>query len=303
MANKTRKIITLPDDVLVRILSLVPTEQAFLTSLLSKRWKFLWTSIPVLDFDYGRFSETFDDIALDDDDQKRRFLDFVQHVLFLHELEPLENLRLAFEISKFDDYISKVSMGFTSSSIFFFRVKCPESNLKCLVLQSCHGNDSLAFEHAFIHIPTLFQLKYQGVFTSSHLSISSSKNLIEVEVDISCSLTLHNQHQLTCKLLKDLQNVKSLALFSHNLEVLNMNGGIRLPTPFNNLKHLIVKLAKVDKELLGFVCLPRSSPYLETLALSIDFNYLVPKNEMLSAVYIMWTKKQSSKYIYFLLSV
>ncbi|KAI3847139.1 hypothetical protein MKW92_009463 [Papaver armeniacum] len=372
------QISTLPDDVLVRILLFVPTEEAVVTSILSKRWKFLWTLIPVLDFDFIRFSVKF--LTLDDDDIKRRFLDFVERVFSLHELETLRKLRLAFEITEFADYSSKAFLllkfamrsncltldlnfsysnpmsifenidmytlpvcffphrsvsklkltcckfmpslyrGFTSVNVVkltfvelqkdsvydlvskcprleelhlvrceisssFFELNAPESNLKCLVLQSCYGNDSLGFEHACIHIPTLLQLKYEGVFTSGHLSISSSKNLIEAEVDISCSLTLHNEHQLTCKLLKGLQNVKSLALFSHNLEVLNMNGGIRLPTPFNNLKHLTVKLAKVDKELLGFVCLLRSSPYLESLCLSIDFNCLLSENEMLSAVY------------------
>ncbi|KAI3860547.1 hypothetical protein MKX03_025479, partial [Papaver bracteatum] len=118
MAKKTCKTIvrrdgadqisTLPDDMLVRILSLIPTEEAVTTSLLSKRWKSFWTLIPVLDFDYVRFSEKFNVPSLID--QKRRFLEFVEHVLFRHELEPLEKLRLAFDITEFDEYISKASM-------------------------------------------------------------------------------------------------------------------------------------------------------------------------------------------------
>ncbi|KAI3851466.1 hypothetical protein MKX03_019210 [Papaver bracteatum] len=388
MANKNRKIetahgvdhiSTLPDDVLIRILSLVPTEQAVLTSLLSKRWKFLWTSMPELDFDYDRFWQKFDALNLDDDDDddiKRRFLDFVQHVFSLHELEPLQNLRLAFDIDVFDDYMFEASMlvrfamrsncltidlelsdsslyaedseytlppcffphrsvsqlkltgckfipslyrSFTSVNVVklthvelqkdsvydlvskcsrleelhlirckipssFFELNAPESDLKCLVLQSCLGNGGFGFEHASIHIPTLLQLKYKGSFKSGYLSIYNSENLIEAEVDISCSL--HNEHQLLCKLLKDLKNVKSLTLFSHNLEVLNINGGISLRTPLNNLKHLAVKLRKVNKEALGLVFLLRSSPYLENLSLSIDFDtFMLPDNEMLSQVY------------------
>ncbi|KAI3959496.1 hypothetical protein MKW98_019086 [Papaver atlanticum] len=335
------QISTLPDDVLVRILYLVPTEQAVLTSLLSKRWKFLWTSIPILDFDYARFSELFDDLTLDDDDdKKRRFLDFVEHVFFLHEHEPLQNLRLAFEIIRIamrsnclaidlelsdpmfypeDNVFSHTDQGFTSVNVVklrcvklqkesvydlvskcprleelhlircqipssFFELNAPESNLKCLVLQYCVGNEGLLFEHASIHIPTLLQFKYKGSFQSGYLSIYNSENVIEAELGIF--RILHNEHQLLCKLLKGLQNVKSLTLFSHNLEVLNINGGISLPTPFNNLKHLAVRLGEVDKELLGLVCLLRSSPCLETLSVSVDFpTYTVPKNELLSAVY------------------
>ncbi|KAF3605596.1 hypothetical protein DY000_02048556 [Brassica cretica] len=40
----------LPYELLVRILSLVPTKAAVSTGILSKRWKFLWMSLPKLDF-------------------------------------------------------------------------------------------------------------------------------------------------------------------------------------------------------------------------------------------------------------
>ncbi|XP_057426362.1 F-box/FBD/LRR-repeat protein At4g26340-like [Lotus japonicus] len=45
------RISTLTDDLLCRILSFLPTEQAVATSILSKRWKPIWISVPVLDFD------------------------------------------------------------------------------------------------------------------------------------------------------------------------------------------------------------------------------------------------------------
>ncbi|MCL7023829.1 hypothetical protein MKW94_007901 [Papaver nudicaule] len=372
------QISTLPDDVLVRILSLIPTEQAVYTSFLSKRWKSLWTLLPVLDFDYVRFSEKHN--ALSPDERKRRFLDFVEHVFFLHKPEPLQNLRLAFDIAEFEDYISKASLlvksamrsncltidldftsqterefilqlldydawytlprcffpdqsvsqlnltscKFTSSfyesftsvktvkfsrvqlqrdSVYhlvskcpcledlhliyckfpssFFELISPESNLKCLVLQDCSGNEGLFFEHAYIHIPTLLQLKFVGYFTTGYLSIYNSENLMEAEIDILYCPP--NKHKLLCKLLKDLQNVKSLTLSSNTLEALNTNGGINLPTPFNNLKHLIV-LGQADREKLGLMCLLRNSPYLETL--SIDFHRIFEtEDKILSALY------------------
>ncbi|MCL7032927.1 hypothetical protein MKW94_022988 [Papaver nudicaule] len=103
------QINTLPDDVLLRILSLVPTEQAVTTSFLSKRWKSLWTLLPALDFDYVRFCEKFN--ALSPYDRRRRFLDFVQHVFFLHEHQPLHNLRLAFDINEFNNnYVSEATL-------------------------------------------------------------------------------------------------------------------------------------------------------------------------------------------------
>ncbi|KAJ1382089.1 Leucine-rich repeat domain superfamily [Sesbania bispinosa] len=45
------RISTLPDEVLCHILSFLPTEEAIATSLLSRRWRSLWYSVPTLNFD------------------------------------------------------------------------------------------------------------------------------------------------------------------------------------------------------------------------------------------------------------
>ncbi|KAK2984819.1 hypothetical protein RJ640_004644 [Escallonia rubra] len=45
------RISQLPDAILSRILSFMPTKYAAQTSVLSTRWKYLWFSVPVLDFE------------------------------------------------------------------------------------------------------------------------------------------------------------------------------------------------------------------------------------------------------------
>ncbi|KAJ1404692.1 Leucine-rich repeat domain superfamily [Sesbania bispinosa] len=45
------RISKFPDDVLCHILSFLPTEQAIATSVLSKWWRSLWSSVPTLNFD------------------------------------------------------------------------------------------------------------------------------------------------------------------------------------------------------------------------------------------------------------
>ncbi|KAF3324961.1 hypothetical protein FCM35_KLT11118 [Carex littledalei] len=48
-------ISALPDSVLEHILSSLPTKKAVGTSALSKRWKNVWASVPVLEFDFADF--------------------------------------------------------------------------------------------------------------------------------------------------------------------------------------------------------------------------------------------------------
>ncbi|XP_057440869.1 putative FBD-associated F-box protein At5g56440 [Lotus japonicus] len=57
------RISTLPDDILCHILSFLPTQDTVVTSLVSKRWKPLWRSVPSLYFDdqshLQNFSKTY----------------------------------------------------------------------------------------------------------------------------------------------------------------------------------------------------------------------------------------------------
>jgi len=46
------RINTLPDDILIHILSSLPTKQAFVTSILSKRWKHLWCYVPNVELEF-----------------------------------------------------------------------------------------------------------------------------------------------------------------------------------------------------------------------------------------------------------
>ncbi|XP_061363428.1 putative FBD-associated F-box protein At5g22720 [Gastrolobium bilobum] len=59
----------LPDEIILHILSFLEAKTAVQMSVLSKRWRYLWTSLPVLDF----LGSSFDDPVI--------FRCFVQHVL------------------------------------------------------------------------------------------------------------------------------------------------------------------------------------------------------------------------------
>ncbi|KAH1083990.1 hypothetical protein J1N35_023751 [Gossypium stocksii] len=86
------KISALPDDILLTILSLLTLKQAVATSILSRRWRYLWTSLQTLNFRYEEILHRNDD---DTDNEwgckiyganyKERFMQVVNQVLRSHK--------------------------------------------------------------------------------------------------------------------------------------------------------------------------------------------------------------------------
>ncbi|OVA07777.1 F-box domain [Macleaya cordata] len=80
------KISELPDALLHHILSFLPTKSAVRTSILSKRWKYLWTSIPVLDFRKWRSGSSY--VRKDERRllETKKFSNFVDRMLSLPDI-------------------------------------------------------------------------------------------------------------------------------------------------------------------------------------------------------------------------
>ncbi|KAF8047510.1 hypothetical protein N665_2990s0003 [Sinapis alba] len=91
------KISQLPDDLLIKVLSLVPTKDVVAMRVLSKRWMSLWTLVPRLIF--GDYPEEDDDREEDDakdneNDNCRNLSQFVYGTLLLHRAPVLERFHL-----------------------------------------------------------------------------------------------------------------------------------------------------------------------------------------------------------------
>ncbi|KAJ0102806.1 hypothetical protein Patl1_05021 [Pistacia atlantica] len=86
------KICKLPDSILHKILSLLPIEDVLRTSLLSKRWRYLWTSISDLDFfENSLFCRPF----LAD----TNFVNSVERLLLLHDSSNIQKFHLKLDLS------------------------------------------------------------------------------------------------------------------------------------------------------------------------------------------------------------
>ncbi|CDY17463.1 BnaC09g20740D [Brassica napus] len=78
------KVSRLPDELLVKVLTFLPTKEAVSTSILSKRWEHLWMWLPKLEYDDQHYSES----------ERKRLRCFIVRSLPLHKAHVIESLRL-----------------------------------------------------------------------------------------------------------------------------------------------------------------------------------------------------------------
>ncbi|KAK6145128.1 hypothetical protein DH2020_021948 [Rehmannia glutinosa] len=82
----------LPDAVLCHILYFLPTKLFVATNILAKRWRFLWSHVPNLDFDgenHGRGTS---------------FSNIINRIMFLHKVQNLTTFRLYYKDNNISDY-------------------------------------------------------------------------------------------------------------------------------------------------------------------------------------------------------
>ncbi|GLT67352.1 hypothetical protein SLA2020_396670 [Shorea laevis] len=86
------RISDLPDGVLCHFLSFLPTKVAVLTSILSTRWRYLYTLVSNPDFEMGFWDGNDEEI---DAEKSKQFMNFIDRVLFFRNRPSIVNFRLA----------------------------------------------------------------------------------------------------------------------------------------------------------------------------------------------------------------
>lgn len=93
-------ISALADDILVTILSRLTLKEAVVTSILSRRWRYLWSHVGGLDFDGN---DTLDRIAGDPklrSCERPKYINWVNRVLRQHRGPTLDGVRICFDLDK-----------------------------------------------------------------------------------------------------------------------------------------------------------------------------------------------------------
>ncbi|XP_019087811.1 PREDICTED: putative FBD-associated F-box protein At5g56700 [Camelina sativa] len=167
------KISDLSDELLVKILSFLPTEEAVSTSLLSKQWKYLWMWSPKLEFSFTTPSKS------------ACLRDFIAKNLPLHKAPIIESLVLcsfpgAIQPEDLDSWVgTAVSRCLRELSIdLYYTEMQPFVSLPCC-LYSCNslvtlkldGQDILVDVPPTVCLPSLKNLELLGVLYSNNDSL------------------------------------------------------------------------------------------------------------------------------------
>ncbi|GMY36933.1 F-box/FBD/LRR-repeat protein At5g56420-like isoform X1 [Fagus crenata] len=125
MDRNSKCLCDLPNEILQYIISLLPTEDAVRTSILCKRWEYLWKSIPNLDFRQGVPAK------------RKLFMNFVERVLLLRDSSNIKEFTLCCDVlcdaSRVNAWISAaVWHNVQELAIHFGNIKEPYSLPHCL---------------------------------------------------------------------------------------------------------------------------------------------------------------------------
>ncbi|XP_057427710.1 F-box/FBD/LRR-repeat protein At4g26340-like [Lotus japonicus] len=192
MASKKRatkvddRISKLPDEVLCRILSFLPTEDAVATIVLSKRWRPLWPSVSTLDLVDDRYNHG----------KKSKSYSFFNKFVYAAILsrgwnQPIKNFKLVYDCHDGPDSDLKVWLNAAiQRQVENLEIELTDSQMPCSILRCT----------------TLVILKLDSVtfdaFTSVYLPSLKTLHLFEVDlVKAQCLIDL----LYGCPILEDLK--------------------------------------------------------------------------------------------------
>ncbi|KAL2476448.1 F-box/RNI-like/fbd-like domains-containing protein [Abeliophyllum distichum] len=232
----------LPDAILHYILSFLPTKEIIRTSIVCKRWQYLWTAISNIDLEES--ISGFDIMKSDYPKCQSSFVNSVERILLLHDDSDIKRLRLSFE--SWILHLSLVTFVNQNSTQQLFS-SCPL--LQELALVDCRWEN---IKHINISIPTL----------------SCLFGAEEEEVAGRC-----------IRMLSGIQSTRSLVISDETLECLSDAENISSDLPvYQNLIHLKVVGEMSSRTIEILLDLMQNSPNLEFIDIAEG---LIPDEEFI----------------------
>ncbi|XP_059666196.1 FBD-associated F-box protein At5g38590-like [Cornus florida] len=290
----------LPDEVLVSILSLLTMKEAARTSLLSKRWRYMWTHIKGLNFDALHIIY---EVLLGDKElevERPLYLSWINQVLKLYNGPTIDEFRVQFNLDEscefdIDNWVNfAIEKRVKRLELDFFegRGRTEGYNFPCtdsitnhlhslsLGFTSCNSLTNLLLAHVNVTGQVLEYFLTNCPFLEQ-LSVRDSGSLVNLKVP-DLSLKLKRLEILYCF------NVESIEIFAMNLVSFKYFGR-KINLPFKSVqepvemriggdycKHLIYNLVGISTFLSK----------LESLTLGLTF----PKSSIQFAKFPVFKK-------------
>ncbi|GAU13060.1 hypothetical protein TSUD_173600 [Trifolium subterraneum] len=269
-------ISTLPDEILCHILSFLETKQSVSTSILSKRWKHIWRSVPTLLINAEILNQN----------SNSAFIDFVNSVLFSRAAFPIQSFHLTVwydyplwcpveNLTNWVNFVVQRGVEFLNLDMTSDRYpKLPITVLTCKTLV-VFKLSSFRMKHccfSSVLLPSLETLHLEYVefpeLRDFMLFLTGCPNLQDLYTHEMCYFDSDSMESLTCNEWKSLllsnltlanidcyncylpmkavQNVQSLILYYNQQECYCDD---LIPT-FHNLTQLELTCCEYSKELL-----------------------------------------------------
>ncbi|KAJ9539979.1 hypothetical protein OSB04_026485 [Centaurea solstitialis] len=271
----------LPDEILVSILSKLPLKAAAATSLLSRRWRYLWCQTNLLVFEDLKQWSLIDTLS---SKERNKYMSWVDHIIHQHKSPTIDKFKIRFgldenakgEIDKWIEFA--VSEKVQTLELNLMRLGTSHGNycFPCKIFDRKYG---YLVERPVMKIKFLktLILSYVDVddeglkkilnncLALEHLSIRGSFKLVKPEIHGN-GLALKNLEITYC------EGLESIEISDSNIVFFNCCGGSSVTLRFGNLQKLEkICIRKVHswKELNDMFCQISCLPYLQVLELNL----------------------------------
>lgn len=206
------RISTLPDHLIEHILTLMPIQDALKTCVLSKRWRYIWHTMPALRFtdDMVKVSSSCrcsTCIQL----KKYKLLAAINDVMLLHNGHTKLEFNCIASENEMVSEIDKIMINYLSRGNHVTEMTFINQDVVCKLpvsFYSLPGLESVYFEHCEIELPSNFN------------GFSRLKCMTFVSVEFTAPM-LH-RFMLACPLIEDLYLVRSIYIPYINETPLNI---------------------------------------------------------------------------------
>ncbi|GKB17146.1 F-box domain containing protein [Tanacetum coccineum] len=164
------RLSNLPDDLIHKILSLVGTKLAVQTSALSPRWRYLWTTLPCLNFSRENFKTL------------PKFFNFVTHVLSCCDNQiDISSAKLSFRGKASQEFVTKI-LNYAFSH-----------NVKQLTISGLPDKSEIEFPLSLFSSQSLEHLTLTGFLNLSSVILTLTRELTSLTTLHLESITFNDE--------------------------------------------------------------------------------------------------------------